>query len=1035
MADGSAIPSTPTYTDTAEAAMLANQDTSTDNLSLITGLSWEDMNEVERAAHQIGRGGDVTSIDPEVLAAANAYLVDAYGGTSADLFTDVREQALTRIGEQQGTESDTYLDAVAELAGANPYQTVMGTFNGEPYGFPPGTVDAYIDENGNLIGVNEAGDEYVVDSTYDTTNNPVMGTYDGQPYEFPPGTVEAKIDDRGRLVAVDADGNETILDTTYDTQGTQAPPVPYDGGFQDPSQLATTNVMDQLQDPAMIEALRASGWTDQQIADYQNIGTGGSPYMDSLADDSVSANRDLLTEGLQGVTTADEAWIVINSITGGDDWQGMDGFLDPSVQDLKFQYLDAFYDQSGVEFLAPIEGQSRVTMAIPETMNSNQWHDYADRIAEEYNLFPEGAWGANTRGLDDQGRLILDAENPDSSLFGKIMEIGIPLAISAGTGYGLTTALTAPGAILAGNTALATGVGAAGADLVTQGIAGEGFDPLQTLQAGITAPIVGGVSDYFNYGPGVQTGAITGVTQEAIDQAFEGDFDLADLGIAGAWGAGKAGALDVYEDTFQTGGSGIRLEQEMIVDPRYSGMVQYGPSGEIIGFDQEFIDVFNRRLTSTDIGKLVGPDSLFGGEYWSTEPVENIINILSKPIEWAAEGLDALGLLEPVSAAFDEFAAAFPNEEAKTFQEETDRIDAARAQAQSDFDNGVIGGNDYDDLMETLALDMNGAIGTYYESTIRYDERFLTNWEDERSEDSPLFGIWEDNPYIDGHTPPGSTGTSGTSGTSGTEGGLPSTGEPDGGGVLQTIVDAVWGDGDKSDGSTGEGGGLPGGGQPVTPNADVQAVLDSGSIADDYGAEITVPTDGRTDNQTTIPEGYVPNPFGDGYIPEGYIPNPDGDGYVPEATLPDGTLPDGSIPEVVPEVVIPETEIPETVIPETEIIPETDLNETDIPEIPPPEGFIPEDELPDTTGWWNQFMAMMGGAQGGAMAPVHVGTSPLATIEMLLSPYADKTVGKMGPGDADESAMIAMILNAYQNADETDTDKLDKILEEMQRVA
>jgi hypothetical protein len=174
-----------------------------------------------------------------------------------------------------------------------------------------------------------------------------------------------------------------------------------------------------------------------------------------------------------------------------------------------------------------------------------------------------------------------------------------------------------------------------------------------------------------------------------------------------------------------------------------------------------------------------------------------------------------------------------------------------------------------------------------------------------------------------------------------------------------------------------------------------------------------------------VPDGYVPNPDGTGYIPEGYIPNPEGTGYIPEATLPDGTLPDGSIPEVVPEIFLPETEINEE-----EFVPETDINEEEFV----PETFIPEDELPTGGGWWNQFEAMMG-AQGGAMAPVNVGTSPLATIEMLLSPYADKTVGEMGPGDADQSAMIKMILNAYQNADETDTDKLDKILEEMQRVA
>ena len=96
----------------------------TGNQSLVTGKTWADMNPVEQAAHQIARGQTPLNTDPAVLAQANQYLTEQYGGTDQGLFKDIQDQAVARIGYQQGTGTDAYKKALNIQQGYAP--TVSG---------------------------------------------------------------------------------------------------------------------------------------------------------------------------------------------------------------------------------------------------------------------------------------------------------------------------------------------------------------------------------------------------------------------------------------------------------------------------------------------------------------------------------------------------------------------------------------------------------------------------------------------------------------------------------------------------------------------------------------------------------------------------------------------------------------------------------------------------------------------------------------------------------------------------------------------
>ncbi|RLA00835.1 MAG: hypothetical protein DRQ47_08955, partial [Gammaproteobacteria bacterium] len=253
--------------------------------------------------------------------------------------------------------------------------------------------------------------------------------------------------------------------------------MPFD--FLDPAQSGMSDLMSLIQSPETAQKMQDLGVDQQKIDDLMAIDTTAEPVF-SMQSDTEVANRAALTNSLQGITSVDEAWTAINSA----DISQSSGMFDTSTQDLKFEYLDSFYKQSGTPLIESIEDSNRVTAAIPTNMNSNQFKDYADHLYETGDFQSDGAYGANTRGFDDQGRLILDANRADGNLLGNIMSTGIPAVIAGSTGAAIGG--------LAGGGLLGGSLGGGTASALSGVIQDGSVDIGNTL----TGALVGGTSGY-----------------------------------------------------------------------------------------------------------------------------------------------------------------------------------------------------------------------------------------------------------------------------------------------------------------------------------------------------------------------------------------------------------------------------------------------------------------------------------------------------------------------------------------------------------
>jgi hypothetical protein len=421
-------------------------------------------------------------------------------------------------------------------------------------------------------------------------------------------------------------------------------------------------------------------------------------------------NRDALRDVTAGVTDRNAAWDLISNTA-----LQTDGFWTGSTTNSDARF-SALQDVMGDPVTASIEGSNRYTLEIPEGFNSEQRNDYVDYLVRT-NQIPGPGEGRemNTRGLDSEGRLIVDTNSLSNSesFGGKLFRNVVTTAIGAGTGAGVVGAV--------GGGLVGAGAGGA-ASSATTGLINEGkIDVGDMLTGAATGTVSAGLLDPYlppaYSAQNIGGSFIKGSVNEGVNSLIRGDgLDLTDIALAGVKKAGFDTLKDLGGDALQTNDGNLQIGVDTV-------------NG--VAITQADID----RLTNTsDLYGVLGDNGLLSkigitSSYMPTGVIGDIadwIGLGGRPV------VDPGGLIS------------------KKAQEDLDGI-----------------GSDTSLSFEDRNEQIENVVNQYYTDTARYDERYF-DLTTERSSDVSLSGIYEKNPYASG-----ADTTFGIEG--GSEGSLPGT--------------------------------------------------------------------------------------------------------------------------------------------------------------------------------------------------------------------------------------------------------------------
>jgi hypothetical protein len=268
----------------------------------------------------------------------------------------------------------------------------------------------------------------------------------------------------------------------------------------------------------------------------------------------------------------------------------------------------------------------------------------------------------------------------------------------------------------------------------------------------VTSGLSSTFTDLVNAGPGVISGAIEGATAEAVQGLANGEFNVANIAKSGLFGAAGAGAKDAFQDMLQTSSREVLINEHLtkaghnILDP-----ASIDPAA--LTAAQEWADSVYQ---TTDVGKLFGPNGelnkYFGvdSEFLSTSGAQKVFDTLTKPISWAYENIP--GVKTVVDSGINSYMELMGNGDYDAAIEDAAATrDKELAAIETAYMNADINSQEYREQLkaadEFYSAQVDRAEITRFQDSLRYDERFATGPDDERSPDSPLYGIHEENPY------------------------------------------------------------------------------------------------------------------------------------------------------------------------------------------------------------------------------------------------------------------------------------------------
>ena len=451
------------------------------------------------------------------------------------------------------------------------------------------------------------------------------------------------------------------------------------------------------------------------------------------------------------------------------------------------RFSDAYYDTINL-----VE-QSGMPLINQEGLGLNTGFVYTDGDfifkpgdgpVGEYNVKPEG------RG-SDVGNFMLNT--------------GIPLIVAGATagafapagGAATGTAGTAAGGAT-GSSGLLSGVSLGsvgqkiGTNALIQAATTGSIDPTSLALAGLT-PVVD--SQFSQLGGGFLQGAATGATMEGIRGAVTGDFDIGDIAKAGLTSGAQAAAVDFLRDTLQTAEFSPENVAQIEADiEQYSQMTpaerlamqQSSPVqfARLEAADQLYRNALSgagptteqmaRLYQTSDLGKLVGPQGLLGGEYLDTSWLESGINAIGGVLDPVLNWIDnpSFAGMELSPGALDVYqnvlggvgSAASLGAEGLSYLltgERPQEPNLAKFPAGTVDEFGTDVGGQY--------VDPQGIVNYLYSTSQanRYDERFFDT-EAPRSEDARYTpGVYEQNPNV--FVPPPTQPAQGTQVSQGTQ--------------------------------------------------------------------------------------------------------------------------------------------------------------------------------------------------------------------------------------------------------------------------
>jgi hypothetical protein len=453
------------------------------------------------------------------------------------------------------------------------------------------------------------------------------------------------------------------------------------------------------------------------------------------------------------------------------------------------RFSDAYYDTINL-----VE-QSGMPLINQEGLGLNTGFVYTDGDfifkpgdgpVGEYNVKPEG------RG-SDVGNFMLNTGIP-LIVAGATAGAFAPAGGAAGTGTAATgTTGTAAGGAT-GSSGLLSGVslGSVGQNIGTNALiqaATTGtIDPTSLALAGLT-PVVD--TQFSQLGGGFLQGAATGATMEGIRGAVTGDFDIGDIAKAGLTGGAQAAAVDFLRDTLQTAEFSPENVAQIEADiEQYSQMTpaerlamqQSSPVqfARLEAADQLYRNALSgagptteqmaRLYQTSDLGKLVGPQGLLGGEYLDTSWLESGINavggVLDPVLDWVDNPNIAGMELSPGALDVYQDVLGGVGSAASLGAEGLSYLLTGESPQEPNlakFPAGTV--DEFGTDVSGQYVDPQGIVDYLYSTSQanRYDERFFDT-EAPRSEDARYTpGVYEQNPNV--FVPPPTQPTQGTQGT------------------------------------------------------------------------------------------------------------------------------------------------------------------------------------------------------------------------------------------------------------------------------
>jgi hypothetical protein len=278
---------------------------------------------------------------------------------------------------------------------------------------------------------------------------------------------------------------------------------------------------------------------------------------------------------------------------------------------------------------------------------------------------------------------------------------------------------------------------------------------------------------------------------EGIRGAVTGDFDIGDIAKAGLTGGAQAAAVDFLRDTLQTAEFSPENVAQIEADiEQYSQMTpaerlamqQSSPVqfARLEAADQLYRNALSgagptteqmaRLYQTSDLGKLVGPQGLLGGEYLDTSWLESGINavggVLDPVLDWVDNPNIAGMELSPGALDVYQDVLGGVGSAASLGAEGLSYLLTGESPQEPNlakFPAGTV--DEFGTDVSGQYVDPQGIVDYLYSTSQanRYDERFFDT-EAPRSEDARYTpGVYEQNPNV--FVPPPTQPTQGTQGT------------------------------------------------------------------------------------------------------------------------------------------------------------------------------------------------------------------------------------------------------------------------------